>query len=292
MSDGEEIGVLGATSLVGACLLPLLREGGYRVTAFSRSCHDLREEDGIWWRPLPGAASSPMGKGGLAKIISLAPIWVLPDYFPWFAESGVRRLVVLSSTSRFTKVDSADPAERALAQQLADAEELVQEWAEAHGVEWVILRPTLIYGLGRDKNISEIARFIRRFSFFPLAGPASGLRQPIHARDVAQACLAVLAADCGAGQEYNIAGAETLTYREMVTRVFASLDRRPRLLSVPLPLISTAITLLRILPRCRHWSGGMAARMNKDMVFDCSAAARDLDFRPRSFSLAAVDIPL
>ncbi len=65
------------------------------------------------------------------------------------------------------------------------------------GVEWVILRPTLIYGHGRDKNITEIARFIRRFGFFPLLGKANGLRQPIHVEDVAEACFAALRISCG-----------------------------------------------------------------------------------------------
>ena len=91
---------------------------------------------------------------------------------------GACRVVALSSTSRFTKDDSSDPEEQAIALRLADAEARVQAWAASHGVEWVILRPTLIYGLGRDKNIAEIARFIRRFGFFPLFGKAKGLRQP------------------------------------------------------------------------------------------------------------------
>ena len=33
---------------------------------------------------------------------------------------------------------------------------------------------TLIYGQGRDKNITDIAHFIRRFKFFPLFGCAGG----------------------------------------------------------------------------------------------------------------------
>jgi hypothetical protein len=45
-------------------------------------------------------------------------------------------------------------------------EENLKAWAESKGVEWVILLPTLIYGHGRDKNISEIIQFIRRFSDF------------------------------------------------------------------------------------------------------------------------------
>ena len=205
---------------------------------------------------------------------------------------GARRVVALSSTSRFTKDDSSDPEERAIALRLADAEARVQAWAASHGVEWIILRPTLIYGLGRDKNIAEIARFVRRFGFFPLFGRAKGLRQPVHADDVAKACLAALRAPCVANQAYNISGNETLTYREMVSRIFAALGRRPRLLTVPLSVFRVAIGCLRWLPRYRHWTTAMAERMDRDLIFEHVDAKQDLGFSPRSFSIDSKDLPI
>lgn len=264
----NRVGVFGATSLVGACLLPLLTEAGWQVTAFSRR------------------AVGRLGDGArcVENWVCVAPIWVLPDYFDLLDAQGARRVVVLSSTSRFTKDDSTDPQEQAIALRLADAEARVREWAQSRGVEWVILRPTLIYGLGRDKNIAEIARFIRHFGFFPLFGKANGLRQPIHAADVAGACLAALQAPCAANRAYNISGGETLTYRNMVARVFSALGRRPRLLTVPLWAFRLAVAMLRHLPRYRQWSIAMAERMNRDLVFDHAEAARDLGFKPRAFA--------
>ncbi|MFM8898671.1 MAG: NAD-dependent epimerase/dehydratase family protein [Burkholderiales bacterium] len=156
---------------------------------------------------------------------------MLPDYFPLIEASGARRVVALSSTSRFTKVGSGDTAENAIAAKLIDAEARVQAWAKRRGIEWVVLRPTLIYGQGRDKNISEMARFIRRFGFFPLLGSAQGLRQPIHAEDVAAACVAALQAPGAANRAYNLSGGESLAYREMVARVFAALGRSARLVT-------------------------------------------------------------
>ena len=176
---------------------------------------------------------------------------------------GARRVVALSSTSRFTKDDSSDPEEQAIALRLADAEARVQAWAASHGVEWIILRPTLIYGRGRDKNIAEIARFVRRFGFFPLFGKANGLRQPLHAHDVAGACLAALDSPVAANRAYNLSGAETLPYRDMVARIFSALGRPVRLLPVPLFVFRFAVALLRLVPRYRNWSPAMAERMNR-----------------------------
>lgn len=298
----EWVGVLGATSLVGECLLPLLMQANCRVMAYSRKMIESLGE-AVEWRRLNGSALAPhfvhlqknyasqKNERAIHLWVCVAPIWVLPEYFALLEAQGAQRVVVLSSTSRYSKEHSNDAAEQAVSRRFADAEARVQEWAEHRGIEWVILRPTLIYGLGRDKNITEIARFIRRFGFFPLFGKAKGFRQPIHAVDVAAACLSALQAPCAGNHAYNISGGETLTYRDMVVRVFRILGRSPRMLPVSLPAFSAAIALLRHLPRYRKWSSAMAERMNQDMVFDHSEAERDLCFRPGAFKLTSADIP-
>jgi nucleoside-diphosphate-sugar epimerase len=281
------VGVLGASSLVGLRLLPVLADAGWQVLAFSRQT--VESGLGVAWRRLPVAEhpspqpSSQRGEDVTPYWICVAPIWVLPDYFAMLESAGVRRIVVLSSTSRFTKVGSGNTAENAIAARLIAAEERVQAWAASCGVEWVILRPTLIYGEGRDKNVTEIARLIRRFGFFPLLGKAQGLRQPVHAADVAAACCAALLSPGAVNHAYNLSGGETLTYRAMVERIFTAMHRRARFVTIPLGAFRLAIACLRCLPRYRKWTTAMAERMNQDMVFDHSAAARDLGFSPRVF---------
>ena len=292
--DEPRLGLLGATSLVGECVLPLLTKAGWRVTAFSRRA--IKQAGGsVEWQQLSSARCQGDAGGVRGKItcwLCVAPIWVLPDYLDVLEALGARRIVALSSTSRFTKENSSDTAEQAIARRLAEAEDRLQAWAETKGVGWVILRPTLIYGRGRDKNVCEIARFIRRFGFFPLFGPAEGLRQPVHAEDLATACLAVLDTPVVANRAYNLCGGETLRYREMVRRVFVILHRRPRLLTVPLSGFRIVLAVMRLLPRYRHWSAAMAERMNCDLVFDNADAIRDLGFAPRPFRLVAADIAI
>ncbi|NOT12353.1 MAG: NAD-dependent epimerase/dehydratase family protein [Methylococcaceae bacterium] len=286
----KSVCVLGATSLVGDCLLPLLKASGWQVTAFSRQ--SVEHSDNVTWRHL-SSSETPISQNDLDFAhywISLAPIWVLPDYFDFLLSSGIQRIVILSSTSLFTKGDSSDPKEQAITCRMAEAEARVQEWAESSGIEWVILRPTLIYGLGRDKNIAEIARFIHRLGFFPLFGQAKGFRQPVHAQDVAGACIQALQAPVAGNKAYNITGGEILSYRDMVARIFVAMGRKPCLLPVPLAVFRMAIALLRIFPRYQHWSSAMAERMNRDMVFDHHEAAQDLMFSPRRFELSKEDV--
>jgi len=291
------VGVIGASSLVGTCLLPLLAKAGYRVTAYTRgargeSSHSLDGAAGVAWQkfaPTP-CTNSRSVVTQTSDWICVAPIWVLPEHFPLLEMHGVQRVVALSSTSRFSKVDSRDPEEQGVAQRLMQAEAQVQAWAEHKGVQWVVLRPTLIYGLGQDKNIAEIARFIRRFGFFLILGKATGLRQPVHAEDVACACVAALQTVSTLNRAYDLSGGETIVYRAMVVRVFEAIGRPVRMVSVPLAAFRLAVTLLRLLPRYRHWTVAMAQRMNRDLVFDHGEARRDLDFRPRPFALTHEDV--
>lgn len=288
------IGVLGASSLVGRCVLPLLRTAGWQVTAYTRRAQPC-DKLGVRWIMLPTELSEQQVCQDNAVMtpywICAAPIWVLSDYFSFIEASGVQRLVVLSSTSCFTKAGSGDTAESAVAVKLIESETRLRAWAEQRGIEWVVLRPTLIYGMGQDKNISEIARFILRFGFFPLFGRAQGQRQPIHAEDVALACIAALQAPDAINRSYNLSGGETLAYRDMVARVFTALGRSKRLVTVPLWAFRLAVTMLRCLPRYRHWSGSMVERMNRNLVFDHTEAIGDLDFKPRGFALMAKDVP-
>jgi uncharacterized protein YbjT (DUF2867 family) len=293
----EAVGVLGATSFVGQWLLARLRaplphdsvsspadRSTPPVCAFSRRAIPPAATDapvGIRWHQFP--VNLGAWDAAIPQWITVCPVWAVAEHFPLLKASGARRLVALSSTSRFTKRSSAARAERAIAARLAAAEDEVLEWSRAHGVVATILRPTLTYDGIHDRNVARIAGFIRRVGFYPLAGAATGLRQPIHADDVAAACQAALAHD-RLRDAYELSGGETLTYHDMVERIFAWLGRPPRLARIPMTLIGAATPVLEMLPGLATMAT-MARRMNEDLVFDHGTAGQDFGFQPRPFAL-------
>lgn len=286
--DGQPVAVFGASSLLGTHLLQHLGDAGYVVHAFSRS-HRTSGTDVATWHKYPESSLTDISH--LKLCVCLVPIWVLPEFFSQLLAAGVRRVVALSSTSVFTKQDSLDMSERRLSQKIADSEKKFTQWAQVHGIEWVILRPTLIFGSGADKNIAVIAKFIKRLGFFPLCGKANGLRQPVHVRDVASACVSALRHQNVEGMDFNLSGAETLTYREMVSSVFAMYGLKPRLIPLPVFVFRFGFYFLRLLPRYRHWSLGMALRMNHDQTCDHSQASSVLGFSPQGFTIENNDLP-
>jgi nucleoside-diphosphate-sugar epimerase len=259
---------------VGDVLLPLLVKENHHPVAFSRR-PPVRGDSGTGfeWRQ-SGARGEPPAYAGerIAGWISLAPIWSLPDHFGMLEGYDARKVVALSSTSIDTRRRSHRRMERDVARRLEDGEERLRVWAESRGIVTVILRPTLIYLRGRDRTVTVVARFIRAFGFFPLFGGACGKRQPVHAEDVALACMRALS--LGTSAMYCLSGGETLTFREMVERVFASMGHKPRILMLPKWIFAGG----------GRRSLAFAERMNQDFVFDHLDAAREIGFSPRPFT--------
>lgn len=292
------VGIIGATSFVGQCLLPLVSARDYDVTAFSRQPQCEKSHNkirSIKWHHVRKSDYSPTGMcpatNQISNWICLAPIWVFSNFFAMLSFYGSKHVVALSSTSRFTKNISSDSVERALAQRLITGEEEFIAWATEQGITWTILRPTMTYGFGKDKNISTIINFIRRFSFFLLLGKGKGLRQPIHVSDVATSCLAALNEKKTVNNSYNLSGGEILSYREMVCRIFSILDKTPYFIKLSPLFFRIVLSCLRLLPRFRHWTFAMVERMNQNLVFDHKDAHSDFNFSPRPFIINQEDIP-
>jgi len=283
LGTGEEAGrtlILGATSLIGRFLTPRLTATGVDPVVLSRTGAPAFE--GVEW--IVGDLADPQlatRLPAISTVFSLSPIWLLPGALPILIARGATRVVAFSSTSRFTKTASPVEAERAVAAKLADAEAATIALCEAAGVSWTILRPTLIYAEGRDGNVSRLAALIRRIGVLPLAGAGEGLRQPVHADDLAVAALTAASADAARNRAYDLPGGETLTYRAMAERVFEGLGRTPRILTVPGPLWSLAFMLAR--PLLPGATAAMGARMSEDLTFDPEPARRDLGWASRAF---------
>ncbi len=286
----KRVVVTGASSLIGHFLLPRLVAEKCSVVAISRN-PDRKGAAlaGCEWR------CADIGESALSvmrpyTLIHLAPLWLLSELLQRSSSSLPDRIIAFSSTSRISKSTSTSEHEREIADKLARAEEQVALVAGELGVPWTIFRPTLIYGAGLDKNVTTIAHFVRRFSFFPLVGKAEGKRMPVHADDLAAACLNCFARESTQNKIYNLSGGEVLRYREMVVRIFHALGKKPRFLPLPHQGLERILVLLAYLPRFSHVTPEMVNRMSQDLIFDSDEAAADFGYSPRKFYPAKLDL--
>lgn len=271
--------VIGGTGLVGGYIVEHLLRRGQRPIAMSRSPHSNTNIDWIF-----GDLSKPdqLELPPFATLYCTADATLLANALPQLLARSPARVVAFSSTSVITKQDTEVMAERAMIRRLAEAEKKIAATCEQHNVGWTILRPTLIYAEGRDTNITPLSRLIRRFGFMPLVGGAPGLRQPVHAEDLAIGAIEAAASPAAANKFYALPGAETLPYREMIGRIFDGMRLPRRTVSVP-PLLWRA-SFVVAKPLFPGANVAMGIRMMKDMTFDSGPAVRDIGWKPRAFN--------
>lgn len=266
--------VTGASGAIGHFLLPRLLGAGYEVIALSR-VERAGDDARLQWRV--GDLDHAMPE--LPALDFVASCGPLDAFSRWFARTPVRtaRVVAFSSMSIESKHDSADAVERALAGRLRAAEELVATTAHTHACQWTVLRPTLIYGAALDRSLTPLAHFAQRWRVFPRIAAARGLRQPVHADDLAAACVVAAANPRSAGRTYALGGGERLAFAEMLERVHASLPFGAVPLPLPLPLLRV---LARLVPTVR---AAALDRLGRDLVAADRAAVDDLGWTPRAF---------
>ena len=272
--------VVGASGAVGRFLLPRLRGAGHDVIALSRTPR-VSADPRLRW--LVGDLDANLPE--LPPVDVMISVGPLDAFSRWFARARVARtprVIALGSMSVLTKCDSPDPDERALAARLRAAERQLADAAAACDSALTVFRPTLIYGAGIDRSVTPIARFARRWRVFPRIAAASGLRQPVHADDLAAACVAVIGNERTVGRTYALGGGERLTFAAMLARVRASLP----VATLPLPIPLVAARGMAALARASGWRGisAMAARrLRVDLVADHAPAVVDFGWSPRAF---------
>lgn len=231
---------------------------------------------------LPAAAAVAVGT---THVLSLGP---LDLFVAWLArqdpQASLRQVIAFSSTSVATKIASTAVQERLLARRLSDSEATLQRECTRLGVDWTLLRPTLIYG-GKDDLVARIGRFAARWHVHPHPVDALGraLRQPVHAADLALATVNVIDNPAALNRGFDLPGGETLSLAQLIGRS-ARANGNPSL-PIPAPLsallgISAATGLL---PASTALTSASMARIAQDQVFDPGPARLAFGFAPRPF---------
>ncbi len=136
-------------------------------------------------------------------------------------QAGVRRIVHFS-------VANPDKAPKwSYFQGKVISEEMLRDC----GVSYAIVRPTVLFGGGRNVLVNNIGWILRRFPVFGLFGWGNYLIQPVHVEDVAR-----IAVEVGKGEEdviVDATGPETFTYREFIKLIAQSMGIRRLILPMP-----------------------------------------------------------
>lgn len=275
--------VTGGTGFTGSYTVPLLLKNGFEVRCLTRPGSDRSallasvQEGKIEWASgdlsdTQALSASMQGTDALVNIASLG-FGHADSILGAAKEAGLRRAVFLSTTAIFTQLNARSKAIRLAAENAI----------EKSGLQYTILRPTMIYGSRRDRNMWRLIRFLRYSPIVPVFGDGNHLQQPIFVGDVAQAIVSCLSNNQTIGKSYNIAGKFPLTYNQVIDTIANQMKKRVWKIHVPsMPVV----WLLKSLERLRiplPIKAEQVLRLNENKNFSYEEAERDFGFHPLSF---------
>jgi uncharacterized protein YbjT (DUF2867 family) len=279
MTDRKPMLITGATGFLGREVVRQALERGLEFAVFSRPTSDLRGlpagDYEVRRGDLGDEASLMDALKGIDTLLNLASLGHgHVDAIAAAATKGdVRRAVFISTTAIFTTLDAPSKAER------TRAEDVIR----SSGLGYTILRPTMIFGTSRDRNMARLVRLVKRWPVIPVLGSGLYLQQPVYVGDVATASLDVLQHDGTLRKAYDVSGARPLTYEDVIQTVARLLGVRRRLLRIPAGPTIAALEAAARLGLRLPIKAEQVERLNEDKAFDHSQATRDFGYRPLTF---------
>lgn len=186
-------------------------------------------------------------------------------------KAGIRRYIQMSALG--TRPDAVSQYHRTKYQ----AEELVR----LSGMEWTILRPSLIYG-PKDAFINMLADQMRRFPVMPVIGSGTYRIQPIHADDVARCFAMALEMSETTGQCYELCGNDRMGYEELLDAISSVIGcREPLKPHLPLTIMKLIIPVMQMLPQFPITMDQLQMLLEENICDGCWK--RSFGFEPRDF---------
>jgi len=254
--------VTGGDGFVGRNLCAELAERGHDVTSLSR------EPDPS---VLPGAVDTATGdvtnydsienafegQDAVVNLVALSPLFT-PD-----GGNEMHERVHLGGTKNVVTAAEAHDVDRIVQMSGVDADPngpthylrakgRAEEVVKESGLEWVIFRPSIVFGDG-DEIVPFTKRLKKLFApglpLYPLPGGGKKtVFQPIWVGDLAEIMTDAIEDESGAGQIYEIGGPETLTLRDVTEMVYESEDKSVKIVPLPMALAGIGLTTLGVLP--------------------------------------------
>lgn len=276
----ERVLVTGANGFVGRYLVRALAESGYRIRAASRSGAPAGADveqvaigdlgSAIDWRRLLAGVDHVVHGAGLAHADGELPeeryLEVNTQATLELARAAqaarVRRFVFLSSIRAqsgpiaehmLTEADAPAPSDAYGRSKLA-----AEQGLAGLDLDWVALRPVLVYGAGVKANMAALVRLAR----LPLPLPLGGLSAQRSLLAVENLCGAVafaLSEGCPPRCSYIVADPEPLSVAGMLAAMRAGLGHRPGLIAVPPALLKVAAGLVGRPAAYERLAGGLVA---------------------------------
>ena len=192
---------------------------------------------------------------------------------PHLIDLGIKRALFVSTTGIYSRF-------RAVTTEYLQSEAAINE----SGIAFTIIRPSMIYGTDRDRNMTKLLRFLDKWPVFPVFGSGEYLMQPVYVQDLAEGILtAILREEASRGKAYNLCGPSPLPYIDLLRECSRALGRKTKFLHIPTKIAEGMAAVGEIIPGFPI-TREQVMRISEDKNFDISLAQKELEYSPRSFA--------
>lgn len=272
------LAVTGATGLTGQFLLAVLRHRGYkgRIRCLVRPTSSTGEMvTGLDIEYCTGDCADVDSLirflENVDNLIHLAGIRFAENIITACRATGLERVTFVNTAGIYSKY-------RRYASDYLRIENIIR----SSGLRYTIIRPTMIYGNHRDRNIHKLVKIVNWLPIIPIVGKGDALVQPIHAQDLADLIVRAALDPATIGKEYDVGGKSPISYRELLADIAETIGKRRLFVPIPYWLGLFVGYVGEIIPN------GLVnveriQRLREDKIVDYSLARDELGFSPRSF---------
>jgi NADH dehydrogenase len=272
--------VTGGTGFVGRNLCRELHDRGHDVTAMARTPEGADLPSGV--STVVGDVSAYdsieaafEGQDAVVNLVALSPLFKpsggneMHDEVHRRGTENCLRAAEEHGVERFVQMSAlgADPdGDTAYIRAKGRAENAV----ESSGLDWVIFRPSVIFGEG-----GEFVSFTKKLAppfLTPLPGGGKTRFQPIWVGDLVPMLADAVEDDAHVGQTYEIGGPEKLTLAEVAKVVHRAAGRSATVVPVPMALAGIGLSIAGSIP-----GFPMGADQYRSLKFDNTTGDNDVN---------------
>lgn len=219
---------------------------------------------------------------GVTTIVHIAGIGLSEKLVDAAIKNQVDWAILVHTTGRFSKYKSA--SEEYIRMEDGILERCSNNNQGDRVLNCTILRPTMIYGSSKDKNMYRLVEYLSKHRFFPLFGNGSNLMQPVHARDLGNAYFDVIThSDITKNKQYDLSGKDPLTYLSIILKIKKHLNSKVKVIKLPIWLSILAARVYNATFKNAIITVEQVMRIQEDKAFSHETAAKDFGYSPISF---------
>lgn len=209
--------------------------------------------------PSRAGQSQSVNVEGTAKMTALAK------------EAGVKKFVFVSSQS--AKISSPGP--------YGESKKKAEDIVAASGLDWVILRPAIIYGGGEAGIFKKFVTIVDKIPLIPI--PYTRVTfQPVFVNDVVEAIISVLEMPLPPSRFYDVVGPDAVSFPQLIQEVARAKGLERVLIPVPMPMAIWGARLLALVMKSPPVTVDNLVGLSEKTPVDIRPLIEELKVRPVS----------